>query len=188
MASLNLLMWFSMWKRYLKNTDVKWVVNMPRSNLISLSIIKRAYHFFILNCRSRDLKRFILNKLFKIGQSDAGLCPSKYPTDPSPLKKCTKVKSDCQTFRHFWGQKCTKVLMLLWDSTLLKVRALLSNSGQDSVKKDSWSALRANRSSQLQVRLHLVWLLCPRARGLTASLCAEFGRSQPTLRQGCIKM
>ena len=44
--------------------------------------------------------------------------------------------------------------------------------GLDSKEKDSWSA------RQRQARLHTVGLVWPRAKGLTASLCAELAKGQ----------
>ena len=52
-------------------------------------------------------------------------------------------------------------------------KALVSISRPDSIKKDSQSARRADRSRQRQARLHTVGLSWPRARGPMASLRAS---------------
>ena len=56
-------------------------------------------------------------------------------------------------------------------------KALLSNSGPDSIKKDSRSAHRADRSRQRQAGLHTVGFSSARAGGPIASLCAEWPKA-----------
>ena len=82
-----------------------------------------------------------------------------------------------QSFSH----RCTLIDQLVLPRSCRITRscpqkALLSSSGPDFIEKDSRSALMANCSHQPQARLQTIGLWWPRARGLTASLRAEFSR------------